>query len=687
MARSPALFPGNTKNPIPFSSGRRQLYLMLGLCLIALLAYANSFYAGFTFDNRGLLLEDPRIREASRANFELILSHTYWWPYGESGLYRPFTTLSYLFNYAVCGNAGRPFGYHVVNFLLHCLNILLVFALARKLLAEEWPAAFIAALWAVHPVLTESVTNIVGRADLLAGVSILGGLYIYLQSAEANGRKRWTWLTALMLVTLFGVFSKESAVMLPVVILLWELLNQRRMQALFLGCAATMIPIALMLYQRATVMANLPPASFPAWDNPITMADFWTGKLTALKVCALYLGRLAWPWQLSCDYSFQQIPLYSSGDLGLLFLVVAVAFGIAFLYRYRRIAFFFAAFSVVTFLPTSNLLFSMGTIMAERFLYLPAIGFASLVVLGLHRLGERLAKPGLMPTVVCILVLLFSVRTWKRNADWQDQITLMTATVEASPASYKSHMLLAAALFDSGPSNLDQALAAIEKSMAIVQPLPEAKRPPSPYELAGRFYLAKGDYRRAFEVLTLCRRIVKANVRDAADAARADGRPVPEADPSRMAALDRTLSEVALRLNDSTHAVESAENAIAADPMNSANYRRLSAAYQAAGRTDESAIALVKGSLVTEDMSLRQELLDRYRKGLDTEGCAVQSGPNGPAMNPNCEIVRRHSCAGVAGAMRIFIKMNRSDAALRLKASVVGSIACPAQLLDAAFSQ
>ncbi len=660
---------------------------MLGLCLISLLAYANSFYAGFTFDNRGLLLEDPRIREASRDNFELILRHTYWWPYGESGLYRPFTTLSYLFNYAVCGNADRPFGYHAINFLLHCVNILLIFTLARKLLAEDWPAAFIAALWAVHPILTESVTNIVGRADLLAGLSILSGLHLYLQSAEASGRQRWIWLTALMLVTLVGVFSKESAVMLPVVILTWELLNQRRMQALFLGSAATMVPISLMLYQRATVMANLPPASFPAWDNPITMADFWTGKLTALKVCALYLGRLVWPWQLSCDYSFQQIPLYSSGDRGLLLIVMAVAVGIVFLYRYQRIAFFFAAFSLVTFLPTSNLLFPMGTIMAERFLYLPAVGFAFLAVLGLNGLGQRLAKPGLMPAVVCILVLLFTVRTWTRNADWQDQNTLMTATVKASPASYKSHMLLAGALFDSGPSNIDQALAAIEKSMAIVKQLPEAKRPPSPYELAGRFYLAKGDYRRAFEVLTLCRRIVEANVRDAADAARAKGRPVPEMDPNRMAALDRALSEVALRLNDSTHAIESAENAIAADPLHSANYRRLSAAYLAAGRTDESAIALVKGSLVTEDMSLRQELLDRYRKGLDTEGCAVHPGPNGPAMNPNCEIVRRHSCAGVAGAMRIFLKMNRSDAALRLKESVVGSMACPAQLLEAAFSQ
>src|ERR1700734_3360933 len=74
-----------------------------GLVLLTLLVYSNSFQGGFVLDNRGLLLNDPRLRDASSANIRLILDHTYWWPNGESGLYRPFTTLSYLFNYAVLG--------------------------------------------------------------------------------------------------------------------------------------------------------------------------------------------------------------------------------------------------------------------------------------------------------------------------------------------------------------------------------------------------------------------------------------------------------------------------------------------------------------------------------------------------------------------------------------------------------
>ena len=88
-------------------------------------------------------------------------------------LYRPVTTFSYLLNYSVFGNADRPAGYHVVNWLLHTANVWLVFGLAVRIGRRFWPAAFAAALWAVHPLGTEAVTNIVGRADLLAAFGVL----------------------------------------------------------------------------------------------------------------------------------------------------------------------------------------------------------------------------------------------------------------------------------------------------------------------------------------------------------------------------------------------------------------------------------------------------------------------------------------------------------------------------------
>ena len=76
--------PKNSKTPYD----RRHWLALAVLCVVTWLAYANSFGSGFVLDNRGILLQDPRIREATAENFRLIFQHTYWWPYGESGLYR-----------------------------------------------------------------------------------------------------------------------------------------------------------------------------------------------------------------------------------------------------------------------------------------------------------------------------------------------------------------------------------------------------------------------------------------------------------------------------------------------------------------------------------------------------------------------------------------------------------------------
>src|SRR5258708_7372789 len=107
-------------------------YLLAGLTLIVLtlLAFSNSFSAGLALDNQLLITGDPRIREASVHNLSQIFQHTFWWPNGEAGIYRPLTTLSYLFNYAILGNGAQAAGYHWINLLLHAANVLLLFALS-----------------------------------------------------------------------------------------------------------------------------------------------------------------------------------------------------------------------------------------------------------------------------------------------------------------------------------------------------------------------------------------------------------------------------------------------------------------------------------------------------------------------------------------------------------------------------
>jgi tetratricopeptide (TPR) repeat protein len=676
----------------------RQWLVVLALSAVTLLAYSNSFSAGFAFDNKGLLLQDPRIREATAQNIGLIFQRTYWWPYGESGLYRPITTLTYLFNYSILGNGDQPAGYHWINSLLHTGNVLLVYALALRLMRKLWPAVFIAAIWAVHPVLTESVTNIVGRADLLAGMALLSGFWMYLKSAETQGPRRWAWLAGLMAVTTVGVFSKESAVTVLGVIALYELTwwKQSRGRALLPGCLAISPALAAMWYARSAVFAKLLPPVIPFCDNPLVGAGFRTAKLTAIQVMARYFGLLVWPAHLSCDYSYAQIPLEtgSAQDWLAWTVVAAVAAAALLMFRFNRTAFFFAGLAFVTFLPTSNLVFPIGTIMAERFLYLPSIALAVCVVLALDAIGRRAGLAWLAPVTLCLIVAAFTARTWTRNSDWRDDLSLMTAAAKTSPHSFKSHMGLAAALDDSDSTHahIDRVIAEAEKGLTILDSVPDWRNNFEVYRRTSGYYITKGDslaapeglraYHRALELLLRSKTMMTASYEHLVATERALGHETPQPDQAKFADLQRSISDTYLKLNDPSKAVDAAAAALELDPLNAQRYWQLATAYLADSRADEAAVALMRGALATSDMSLRQDLLSLYRQGLDSKGCATVPGPNGPAFNPSCEIVRQHTCTAVAATIPLYLRIGRRDLAKQLKDSASRDFGCPAAVLD-----
>jgi tetratricopeptide (TPR) repeat protein len=662
---------------------KRRLLVSIGLCAATLLAFANSFGAGFVLDNKALILEDPRLRDATPQNLDLILQHTYWWPHGEAGLYRPVTTLSYLFNYAVLGDGDRPAGYHWLNLILHAGNVLLVYLLASRLMRGFWPPAFAAALWAVHPTLTESVTNIVGRADLLSAAALVGGFLLYLRSTEAAGWRRVAWLAGLMAATAIAVFAKESGVVLPGVMALYELAfrRQRKTARGFLpGCLATLPPLAFMLYQRAQVLAAEPPAVFPFLDNPIVGADFWTGRVTAIGVMARYLWLVIWPAKLSTDYSYSQIPRASGSVQDWLswMAILGVVLIVLLLYRRNRTAFFFAGFAFVTFLPASNLLFPIGTIMAERFLYLPSAGLLACLVLAVYAACGRIGLQRAAPVVLCLAAMAFTVRTWARNADWRDDVTLARAAVQTCPRSFKAHKILAAALLASH-SEIDAVVAQASQSVALLDGLPDGLNDAPTYRLAGVALLLKDDRQadeKAVPLLLRCARIVETGHQQDLETQRARGIAAPASAPNPDDDVYRLLSLAYLRLGQTQPALAQGAAARTREPMNPEAYRQLSLALRANGQPDEAAVVLIEGTLLTSDQSLRQDLLTLYREGLDSKGCATMPGPNGPAINPSCESVRRHICRAAAEAIDLSLKMGRPDIAASLRHGAPAQVGC-----------
>lgn len=629
---------------------QRNLAVMAVLALGTLAAFSNSFSTGFALDNQVLLLGDARIQVANAANAGLILVHTYWWPHGESGLYRPLTTFSYLFNYAILGNGDRPGGYRWVNFLLHAANVLLLFALVLRLNGRVWTAALIAMVWAVHPLLTESVTNIVGRADLLAGFAVLGGFLCYLKSMEAEGWRRGAWLGALAVVTAAGAFSKESAVVLPAVIVLYEIACEKRWRRMAAGLIATAMPVGIMLAQRAAVFSASLPAEYPFLDNPIMGAGFWVGRLTALKVLGRYLGLAVWPWKLSSDYSYSQIGLAHGGaeDWICWIAVVGTAALAAVLWNRSRLAFFFLGFAFLNLLPASNLLFPIGTIMAERLMYLPLAGLvaaAAIAVAALPVSGRALAMCGVA------IAVAFAVRTWVRNIDWTDDKTMAMATVRTSPKSFKAHRLLAAQLLgnDAAQSDVDGAIAEIGRSLAILETVPDEMQLAEPWNLAAVCHRVKGDRlkgddaRKEYEeAARLAQRSIAVDKATRAAYDRRHGAHLPA--PATAADAYRTLASAYLHLNRPREALGAAVEAQRIDPSNSGAYQEMAEADLDLERAEEAAIVLAEGMFASDSRDLLSDLMRLYQSGLDEKKCAVVTGPRGPTLNPNCEIVRRNMC-------------------------------------------
>jgi tetratricopeptide (TPR) repeat protein len=668
---------------------RKEVFASLALCVIALLAYSNSFHAGFTFDN-AILLQEKQIYEATLPNVGLILGHTYWWPTIETGLYRPLTILSFLFNYAVLGNGERPEGYHWINFVLHAGNILLAFAVALRIVCKFWPSVFIAGLWAVHPVLTESVTNIVGRADLLAGTAVLGGFLIYLKSAESKGWRRLAWLAGLFATTTVGVFSKESAVTLIGVIVLYEMIwwtERGKVRDLLAGIIATVPPIAALLYQRSVVLAASPPAVFPFVDNPIVGSGFWVGRLTALKVMARYLALIVWPARLSSDYSYAQIPLITGapGDWIAWLAVFSAGTILVVLYRRQPAMFFFGLFAFGTFLPASNLLFPIGTIMAERLLYLPAYGLIACLVLAVYWLGARTRIPVLAPAVLFLVLSGFAVRTWERNPDWHNNLTLAESAARASPRSFKAHMMLARERYGADPQHagIDGAIEEGERAVALIDPLPDSRNTWSTYREVAGYYLVKGEgFERAIQLLNRAISILEALPPKSSPSTEGGEVVVP----LDLAEAYRTLSDAWLRVPDAKKAYDAAVRALDLNPASSDGYRSVGNALRASGRNDEAVTALMEGQMLTSDPGLSADIVLLYRARPDP-GCAITQGANGPEPDPTCPIVRTNICLAVGEAMQVQLRLHRQREAMLMMNRAVRSYGCGLDPLQKILAQ
>jgi tetratricopeptide (TPR) repeat protein len=461
-----------------------------GLGALVLLAYANSLSLGLAEDSQFLLTQDPRLQALTWQHLALIFSKSYWWPVAGDLIYRPITTLSLLLNHAV---AGGPFGYHMVNLLLHAANVWLVWKLAARLLQPRaaWCAA---ALWAVHPILTEAVDNVVGRADLLSAMSVLAGLLIYGGATRQSGPRRWL---ALFAVAAVGAFSKENAVVLAGLMLLSDMafgvpggIGRHRRLAAY---AAAIGAAAALLAARAAVFAPLPQPPAFYMDNVMRALPRWQRLFNVQKIVGMDLGLLVWPLRLVSDRSYDAIrpALWNDGAAWVSLIALLALFVFAATMRWRRpLVFWLAGFLGIALLPTSNLVVKIASAMADRFLYLPSVAFAFAVA----ALAWRYLTPRQAWVALGLVMLLYTGRTWARNADWHDNLTLGLADIETEPRSVRLHDMLAKAWFDrDSHGDLDRAVTEQEQAWKLARALPPEQSSELIPGRLGIYYAAKAD--------------------------------------------------------------------------------------------------------------------------------------------------------------------------------------------------
>ena len=468
----------------PWTSVNRQLCIAVLLAAIAVLPYANSLTADFTFDDLTVIRNNPAVqREPAQRLWNNV--------YLPGFLYRPLTMLTYAANARL---STGPFYYHVVNVALHASVTVASYGLARQLLASEAIAFAAAVLFAVHPCHTEAVTSIVGRAELLAAFFVVASLLAFCRALKAEGALRVFWWAISLGAMGAGLLAKESAfttiALIPV--LHWHRLRQaairQRVRVTLPYLAVGLAYLGLRLAVVGSMGLPTPPV---ALDNPLAHVAPTVRIATALVVLAQYASLFAIPLQLSADYSFNAIPLVLSPfDSRLLLAMVVLGCGAAVVMAgCRRVPGLATSawLGIVPLALTANLLFPIGTIKAERLLYLPSLGGCLLVaMLSARALRDRRRAYN---ALLLIVVMSFAGRTWARNYDWQDNLALFKATVATSPGSAKAHYNAAVALQQH--RRLDEALAHYRRALEIYPKYAGAALG------IGRVYALRGDDDRA----------------------------------------------------------------------------------------------------------------------------------------------------------------------------------------------
>jgi protein O-mannosyl-transferase len=429
------------------------------LCaLAAIVVHWRALSNGFALDDVRLVESNPAI--VSPEHIPKLFVEPYWNIDGENyGLYRPLTVASLAIDRALLGPG--PFGFHLVNVLLHGAVAALAWFALRRAGIHFGTALLGGMLFAVLPIHTEAIANVAGCGELLAAGFVLVAWLAHRRARDGEAFS-WPWNALAGLAYFAAILSKESAVLAPVLFFADDAIRGTARVVRPIGRAAGYAGAfcAMLALRLVALGAHQTAEAAIALDNPAAAAGAWPRVATAAWVQLKYALLCVAPRRLVSDYSFDAIPVARSlADPrvigGLAFVAAMVVAGVWGWRRSRPIA-LAALIWGLFFLPSSNFFFPAGTMMAERLAYLPSLGVC--LVAG-HLGAAYAAREGsaarvrarriAVAAIAGVVVFGFAARTIARVPDWKDNVTLATTDVATMPRSAKlqagAGMFLAAA--------------------------------------------------------------------------------------------------------------------------------------------------------------------------------------------------------------------------------------------------
>ena len=430
----------------PAVRGRGAAALLVAL--VAGAVYAATLGYDLVWDDTLLIQESWRLHHWGQ--LPSLLVSQFWSEVGQaSQYYRPLVTLSFFLDLQIWGL--RPLGFHLTNVLAHVAVTLAVLALARRLMTDELAATTGALVFALHPLHTESVSFVSGRTDVLAAAFFLLALLTYDRGRDEG---RWGWLSWSLVAYLLALLAKEVALALPPVLLVWDWLVRRdlrswraasRAAARYAAYAAV---TGLYLTLRGFALGGIvgPGQAADAWAQPYARA------LTIVEILASYVRVTILPYPPHPLHAV--VPAGFPPDLAWWLAAVGLACALgatAWAVRATPAPGLGALWFWLTLLPSVavNLLPLPSALMAERFLYLPTVGFCLIVgwvaarLLGPVALGRAAQLPAVPSVGLAVVLLACAVLTLWRNEDWRDEYRLYSRMVEMAPNAALAHINLA----------------------------------------------------------------------------------------------------------------------------------------------------------------------------------------------------------------------------------------------------